>query len=73
MYIPLIYQIWELFEFDPEYPQVFHHGYFLTKSAMEWKLNELNRNNQFDYISYHCSELDFEDSFQQDMTNITIH
>jgi len=72
MHIPIVYHVWGLFEDDPEFPQVFHHGYFLTESAMMWKLKELNLIRK-PYTSYHFSELDFEDAFQQDMTNITIH
>lgn len=73
MHIPLVYQLWELFELDPEYPEMLHHGFFLTRAAVEWRLKELIMNNKHPYISYHVSELDFEDSFQQDMTNITVH
>lgn len=72
MYIPVVYQVWELFEIDPENPEVLQHGYFLTMQAVQWKLAELNSNKSH-WSSFHVSELEFEDAFQQDMTNTTIH
>lgn len=72
MHIPVIYHVWELLETDPDFPQVFDHGYFLTESAMKWKLEELKLGKK-PYTSYHVSEIDFEDAIQQDMSNITVH
>lgn len=77
MIIPTIYHIYELYEEDPDDTRTFHCGYYITKKAMEAKLNYLNHTNIYSYISYHVSELQFMDADGEEdlpeFTQQTIH